>query len=165
MALAPLTRTMSRPPRLATFDYRGSFAYSLTFCTCQRRRHFAVEVIVRVVRDQIVRTGTERDFAVLAYCFMPDHVHLLVRGRDSGCDLRGFVKLVRQRASMATAGRHTGALWQDGFYERTLRRDEHVLTAATYIVNNPVRAGLVHTWIEWPHVGGDIVNAMRALRP
>jgi putative transposase len=152
---------MSRPRRLQAFDYRGAFAYSLTFCAFRRTRHFEVEATFHAVRDEILRTADERDFAVLAYCFMPDHLHLLIQGQDAQSSLQPFAKLARQRATKATAGTRRGPLWQDGYHERTLRRDEHVLALATYIVSNPVRAGLAKTWTEWPGTGGTLVDAMR----
>ena len=152
---------MARPRRLPAFDYRGPFAYSLTFCAFRRTRHFDVAEVTRAVRDEILRSADERDVAVLAYCFMSDHLHLLVQGQDAQASLQRFAKLARQRATKATASTRTGPLWQDGYYERTLRRDEHVLTVATYIVNNPVRAGLVDRWEKWPNTGGTLVETMR----
>jgi hypothetical protein len=36
-----------------------------------------------------------------------------------------------------------GRVWQDGFFDHAVRRDEDVRTIARYIVSNPLRAGLV----------------------
>ena len=155
---------MSRPKRLLTFDYHGPYAYSLTFCAFKRQKHFEVEAIVSSVRTAILRTATDCTFAVLAYCFMPDHLHLLVQGSDMEATLPTFAKLARQRATVATSGTRSGPLWQDGYHERTLRRDEHLLIVATYIVNNPVRAGFVSNWQEWPQTGGTLVDQMRRCR-
>ena len=77
---------------------------------------------------------------------MPDHLHLLVQGTATEASLAPFVKLSRQRATLATRPSRTSMLWQDGYFERTLRRDEDLVAVATYIVNNPVRAGLAREW-------------------
>jgi putative transposase len=128
---------MSRPKRLPTFDYLGPYAYSLTFCVFERHKLFDLEPIVDAVRVEILRTAAEFGFAVLAYCFMPDHLHLLVQGTHKEAALRPFAKRARQRASVATNGMRSHPLWQDGYHERTLRHDEHLLIVATYIANNP----------------------------
>ena len=49
-------------------------------------------------------------------------------------------------------------LWQDGFYDRILRRDEDSLDVAAYIVANPVRAGLVHRVTDYPYSGSSVCS-------
>jgi REP element-mobilizing transposase RayT len=46
---------------------------------------------------EILRTATEDQFAVLAYCFMPNHLHLVVEGGSPTSDLRRFAKVSKQR--------------------------------------------------------------------
>src|SRR5262245_9029633 len=71
-----------RPEHLRTFDYLGFHRYSLTFCTFRLARHFVDAHAVDVARSQISRAAREERFALTAYCFMPDHVHLLVEGES-----------------------------------------------------------------------------------
>jgi REP element-mobilizing transposase RayT len=40
-------------------------------------------------------------------------------------------------------------VWQRGFHDRALRRDDDVVAAARYIVANPLRAGLVENVGEY----------------
>jgi hypothetical protein len=42
-------------------------------------------------------------------------------------------------------------LWQDGFHDRAVRRDEDIVAIARYIVANPLRAGLVERLADYPH--------------
>ena len=72
------------PGHLKTFDYIGLHRYFLTFCTHDRRKRFVDAQRVNVVREQILRAASDESFAVIAYCFMPDHAHLLVEARSSG---------------------------------------------------------------------------------
>jgi hypothetical protein len=44
-------------------------------------------------------------------------------------------------------------LWQRYGFERMLRDDEATLVVARYILNNPVRAGLVADPREYAHIG------------
>ena len=98
----------------------------------------------------------KESFANLAYCFMPDHVHLLVEGLKEASDLRRLVKLMKQGSGAAYAMRTGERLWQEGFYDRVLREEEDAKEVARYILNNPVRAGLVTTPREYPYLGSDV---------
>jgi REP element-mobilizing transposase RayT len=42
-------------------------------------------------------------------------------------------------------------VWQRGYFDRAMRRDEDVVAVARYIVANPLRAGLVASISEYPH--------------
>jgi len=148
---------MARPRRLAAFGYLGYFAYSLTFCTIRRQRLFAEKPAVALVLGQILRTAGERQFELLAYCFMPDHLHLLVQGVAEDAHLPSFARLVRQRTAVDFRRRFGAALWQPGYCEHALRRCEDMLATAQYIANNPVRAGLAPTPAAWPFTGGKLL--------
>jgi REP-associated tyrosine transposase len=80
-------------PRIPGFDYRGVRRYSLTICTYARAHVFNHEGIVQSVLGEIERVAEAEHFRVLAYRFMPDHLHLLVEGESDTADLRRFVKL------------------------------------------------------------------------
>jgi len=71
----------NRPEHLKAFDYLGLHQYFLTFCTFNRQRHFVESAHVALARTQIARAAGEHCFAITAYCYMPDDVHLLVEGQ------------------------------------------------------------------------------------
>jgi len=93
---------------------------------------------------------------MLAYCFMPDHLHLLVEGVTAAADLRRFVKLAKQRSGAAHALQKHEPLWQEGYFERVLRAEDDAKGIARYILNNPVRGSLVENPMDYPHMGSDI---------
>ena len=154
---------MSRPPRVAGFDYIGAYRYLLTFCTRLRQTAFLDEATVADTHAQFLRTATAEDFAILAYCFMPDHVHLLVEATADRANFKRFVKLSKQRSGAAYALRVGRPLWQEGYYDRVLRKDEDVKRVARYMLENPVRAGLVATPTEYPHLGSDVWSIVELL--
>jgi len=98
----------------------------LTFCTFRRRPYFDDAAAVELVRVEILRTVPEADFELLACCFMPDHLHLLVAGMSPTAALLPFVRLSRQRAATAFRRHALQGLWQPGYFERTLRADDDV---------------------------------------
>lgn len=83
-------------PYCASFSYTGKYRYLLTFVTFARNVLFTEEQAVSLVWEQFLRACAEKQFEVLAYCFMPDHVHLIVEGMSDESDLKLFVKLAKQ---------------------------------------------------------------------
>jgi len=147
---------MSRPPRLPGFSYVGAYRYFLTFCTFERRETLRDPSVIASVLMRFRRTALPAQFAILAYCVMPDHVHLLVEGRSVSTDLLKFVKRMKQSSGQAYSHLMKQRLWQEGYYERVLRPADDAKAVARYIVSNPVRAGLVRVPLDYPYVGSDV---------
>jgi REP element-mobilizing transposase RayT len=81
---------------------------------------------------------------------MADHLHLLIGPREGNLlDI-----LSRWKSYTGHILRKNGlkeACWQRGFYDHALRNEEDIQKVAEYIVNNPVRKGLVGNWREYPY--------------
>ena len=77
----------------------GLHRYFLTFCTFQRQPRFTTSDAVDLVLLQIQRAARENSFALIAYCFMPDHVHLLVQAQADDSDARRFIKALKQSSA------------------------------------------------------------------
>jgi REP element-mobilizing transposase RayT len=86
---------------------------SLTFV----RRPF----VVGIALEQIRITARRERFAVLAYCFMPDHVHLFVEGLHEHSDLKRFATVSEQRSGASHALSRGTRLWQEGYWDTILR--------------------------------------------
>jgi REP-associated tyrosine transposase len=142
-----------RPHRLPTFSYVGLHRYSLTFCTHRRVHAFVDKAIVTTMVTQILQAARDRRFAVIAYCFMPDHVHLLVEGEAEDSDLPKFARAVKQRTGLAYRNARNRPLWQKGYFEHVLRDAELTLVVAKYILGNPVRGGLCVEPRDYPFSG------------
>ena len=145
-----LTRT---PGRLKAFDYTGFHRYFLTFSTNRRQHLFTTRERIEVVLKQFLRSATEEGFAIIAYCFMPDHVHLLIEGRYESSDCRRFVGRAKQFTGYHYSRAFGRRLWQRYGFDRVLRSDEAALVAARFVLENPVRAGLVRRVEEYPFLG------------
>ena len=87
---------------------------------------------------------------VLAYCCMPNHVHLLL---EEGTEP---VSLVMKRLGVRYAGwfntkyERVGHLLQDRFLSRPVENDPYLLTVVLYIHYNPVAAGLCDRPTDYP---------------
>jgi REP element-mobilizing transposase RayT len=116
---------------------------------------FTDEQIVAPVVTHFRRTADRCGFSYLAYCLMPDHAHALVEGLTDDADLRRFVKAAKESSGRAYFRRTGRPLWQEGYYEHVLRKDEDAIGVARYILHNPVRAGIVRDPGEYPFTGSD----------
>ena len=151
-----------RPEHLKTFDYTGLHRYFLTFCTFGRRRLFVTPAAVDSAHGQILRAASDERFALLTYCFMPDHVHLLVEGQSHDSNGRRFIARAKQLSEFHYKKEFGAPLWQRYGFEHTLRSDEGTLSVARYILENPIRAGLANS-VEYPFLGSRIYTITEIL--
>ena len=132
-----------------TTHFAGRFGavYFITIC-CQQRgtNQLCQETIASVLFDT-ARIYHERGrWNLDLLFFMPDHLHALIGidGRDSLSQLIRDFKRITAKLS--------GVEWQRNFFDHRVRHDESEDEKATYIRQNPMRAGLVHTDEQWPYV-------------
>jgi len=95
---------------------------------------------------------TEQSHATtLAYAIMPDHFHWLMQLADSP-DLSTVVATIKS-VSAHRINHHLGQqgnLWQAGFHDHAVRKEEDIQALARYIVASPLRAGLVDNIGDFP---------------
>ena len=94
-----------------------------------------------------------RAYQLVGYCLMPNHVHAVVSLLDDAPPLvetlqrlKGYTAL---HANKLLA--RTGQFWQRETYDHIIRSPEELTRITAYVLNNPVKAGLVDTWEEWLH--------------
>lgn len=89
---------------------------------------------------------------------MPDHVHMLLEGGSS----MSIIEVVGEMKGLLTklGWQHSlqGSIFQKSFFDHFLRADEDIMTVVYYILNNPVRAGLVEHWWEYPYIGSTVYS-------
>jgi putative transposase len=143
----------NRPGRLRDFAYEGFHSCFLTICTHNRQTAFRDLGFGYDARDQLLLVARARCFALLAYCLMPDHVHILARGQTATSRLRPMVLSWNTWTAHQWRRNHPWPLWQKGYHDHVLRDDESFLGVARYIIMNPVRAGLVQRPEDYPLLG------------
>ena len=122
-------------------------------CAFDRRPFFTNTEIYEIIRTELLRSAASNHVQIIAYCFMPDHLHLLAEGYLESADVSLFARAFRQRSGYMFRRRWRQRLWQEGYYDRVLRGSDDTLEVARYIIANPVRAGLCEGAIEYPFSG------------
>ena len=120
--------------------------YFITICTKPRgQNQLCHEVLAEWLWDTLRFRQERQEWWLHLVVFMPDHMH----------GLFSFARVPGMRRSISQwkkyVAREKGIVWQDGFFDHRLRKDESFVEKAHYIRMNPVRAGMVPTPEEWPY--------------
>jgi putative transposase len=131
------------------------YRYFLTFCCHSKQRRFISQAVVDLALSQIRRAAAQEQFAIPAYCFMPDHLHLLVEGLTDTSNCLRFIRRAKQLSGFHYSREWQQTLWQRYGFEHVLRSDEDTHRVARYIFENPIRAGLVSCAEQYEFLGSD----------
>jgi putative transposase len=151
--------------RLSETAYKGEVSVAFTLCVQDRRSIFLHASIIVVFIDILKSLVDQSPCIIPVYCFMPDHQHLIVTGTDDQADTLNFIKLYKQKTGYWLS-RNLSAKWQKDFYDHVIRKEENLISIARYILDNPVRKGLVAHWDDYPFKGAvgcdleDLLNSM-----
>lgn len=125
--------------------------YLITFTTQGRQPLFADFDLACVAVRALCEPANWQDARLLAWVLMPDHWHGLVElGHER--QLSCLVQSLKARSSNRIRIAHpsSGPVWARSFHDRALRHEENLVTAARYLVVNPIRAGLASRIRDYP---------------
>jgi REP element-mobilizing transposase RayT len=151
--MEPIAHTY-RPTQAILRKGRVSIAgqtYLVTFNTHDRLPLFADNESALAVARSLSDRRLWASSKLLAWTLMPDHWHGLIELGpldDLSCRV-GALKTNTARA-LRRANPDIGKVWAPAFHDRALRQEDNLLTAARYLVMNPVRAGLVRRIGDYP---------------
>jgi putative transposase len=106
-----------------------------------------------IILDELEFRKRTNEIRLFCYCIMPDHLHLLIFLTEFyGKSLQNWVSAFKRHTSKVTnESMYNKRLWQKNFYDHVVRRDESLLKISEYILNNPIRQGMVMEWEEYPY--------------
>ena len=120
--------------------------YFVTICVANRQSVLANESAINAFKAAIAKLLHWR---VLAAMLMPDHLHVIVAPtQNREAKLGNFSGALKRWMRQERNAQWT---WQPGCFDRLLRSDESLHDKWLYIQENPVRAGLVKHWKDWPY--------------
>ena len=129
-------------PRYARLNVPGGVYHVISRCL---NREFLIDGPADRARylSLIGRAVERSDAAILAYCLMSNHVHLVVRAGDE--PLEKLMKPIHTGYAVwknARSGR-LGPVFSGRFKSPLVEADLYLLELVRYVHNNPVRAGMV----------------------
>ncbi|MCL7714991.1 REP-associated tyrosine transposase [Stenotrophomonas mori] len=148
---------MASPKLLLGRVSRVGYVYSVTTVTARRHPWFLDDAHVHALLEALRTSDRLKRTLTLAWVVMPDHLHWLFQLRQgtlSAC-LRDMKAGSARRIHRLRRTR--GRLWQPGYHDHAVRHHESLHALVTYLMQNPVRAGLCrhaddypHAWRRWP---------------
>ncbi|HYH65935.1 MAG TPA: transposase [Urbifossiella sp.] len=138
----PIARKHRLPPEC----YRGRVAVAFTACLRFEPDTRLDEETVAAVRAKLAAAGAKHGCAVVVWCLMPDHLHVILAGASDDADTWRAMVSFKQQTGFWLARNRPAVAWQGDFYDHVVRSDESLDVQARYILDNPVRAGLVADW-------------------
>jgi putative transposase len=122
----------------------------VTFCT---RQPWVLPPIAReiVERSCLYEHGTR--LRIYALVVMPDHVHFVATPLHNIhlFKIIGAIKSASAHLINRELGR-SGKVWQEESFDHSIRSDEYLNAKMAYVLNNPVRKGLVKVAREYKWV-------------
>jgi REP element-mobilizing transposase RayT len=98
----------------------------------------------------LVQEASEQQCELLLGCFMPDHLHALIRGTDEKSDVLEAFYRFKLRTGVLLDRFYRPAHWQKDFYDHIVRCDGDWRGQAKYVALNPVRKGTVEDPFDYP---------------
>lgn len=137
---------MPRQPRMLV---DGGY-YHIVTRGIDRRRLFKYNQDYEFFSGVIKKYLPEFQLDIIHYCFMPNHIHLLVCLRQKG-DLAKFMQIVLQvYASYYRRKYHsTGFIFQNRYKSRFINSDGYLLECGRYIERNPLRAKIAENLLDY----------------
>jgi putative transposase len=140
--------------RLKEFDYSQPYIYFLTICTIKKKDIFQNDDLNRKIIHCLLEEKTNSGIKLLCYCLMCNHIHLLAQPKNPDANISKFIAAFKRKTYKIFQNYGIeGKIWQSSFYDHILRKREALSLIMKYILNNPVRKGLVEKWDEYPHSG------------
>jgi len=97
----------------------------------------------------VAREVVRREWSLMTYCQLTNHVHLLVG--TPAADLAAGFKLIHEEYARYLNGRHglEGHVLGSRFYSGLVQSDRHGIGCLRYIARNPVAAGICERPRDW----------------
>jgi len=131
----------------------GAF-YHVTSRTNNKIRVFDSKLGRKIMEITLQDAKDKYHFRLTNFCVMPTHIHLLLRPEDGSC-LSKIIQWIKIQSAKRWNFTHgsTDHLWGHRFFAREVKDKHEYEYTMEYIDQNPVKAGIVSTPIEWKSSG------------
>ena len=145
-------------PRLPREYYQGDAVVHWTLTVFDRETGWLSERFHTRFRELMLHAAGREGLFCPMYCLMPDHVHFLWMGLRLDSDQLNAMAFLRTYLEPELAP----AKFQPQAHDHVLRAEDRRRSAfaegGRYVLNNPVRAGLVKRANEWTFHGALVVG-------
>ncbi len=119
------------------------------------------EKVANIVQEALHHRDKVK-YDLFAYCIMPKHVHIVFElledsvNSDKSKTEYPLAKVLHSLKSYTALKcnkllHRSGAFWQPESYDHVIRDSEELEKTVKYTLNNPVKAGIIKNWKNWPY--------------
>jgi len=134
-------------------NYVEGGTYFFTIVTKNRKPLFKDPTLCDLFLVGVEKVKCIHPFELIAYCILPDHIHLLISLPAGVSDYSNIIKEVKRSATLSIK-KHLECpdlvVWQDRFWEHTIRDEGDMQTHYEYTLYNPVKHGYMDRMDHWP---------------
>jgi len=139
--------------RLPLHCYLGQVRVTFTLCIEDKRPFFVEKAIVDKFIEILREAKGKYNCKNWVYMFMPDHLHVVNEGISDSSDLWKMMNFFKQKTGFWLSRNKKGTKWQKDFYDHVHRKEDDLKKHIIYILDNPVRKGLVSDGKDYPSKG------------
>ncbi|MEJ2101090.1 MAG: transposase [Desulfobacterales bacterium] len=145
-----------KPPKGSNLLRKGRTSiknqhYLITTAVHKRKLVLNYPETAQIILSSLHWFESQKRIILDAAVIMPDHLHFVAALQQNSLE-RLMHSLKSYTAKKINALLHKqGAFWQPQYHDHALRKDEALNEVVLYTLNNPVRAGLVENFRDYPY--------------
>ncbi len=144
--------------------FADGYSYYLTMVT-HRRKPLLIEHI-DILRDAFRHSKKRYIYKIDAIVILPDHIHMILTP-DISTDYPKIISSIKRyfvhhldeeikakaktELSASQYDRNSSGIWQERYYEHTIRNEKDFIEKIKYMQSNPVKHNLVDTMDQWKY--------------
>jgi len=143
--------------------FQAGGTYFFTLVSYNHRKIFTNESTVNILLDSIEKVRQNHPFGLIAYCILPDHLHMLCELQENDSDYPTKIRLIKSHftrnwidpyqipVTPSRTSKKEKMVWQRRYWEHFIRDNRDFEKHIAYILYNPVKHELVHAPSEWKY--------------
>lgn len=139
-------------PHLPVREFPNQSVILYVTCTTRQRRPLLARA---EIHDLLCAVWRQADhWLVGRYIIMPDHIHFFCAPwQIPTTPLKRWMEFWRAEMTRYWPWPAEKPIWQKNFFDRQLRSGESYSKKWLYVMENPVKAGLLQKWEHWSFQG------------
>ena len=143
----------TNPHRLPSERYEGDETIHFVARIVGPEPLFRDPDVVSIFASKLGQFSERYGCWVPIYCFMPDHLHAMVKGSRSTSRPKQVIDSFKISSGIWLSRKRPEYSWLGDYFDHLMRVGHDWKRHAFYILNNPVRAGLIEDPYEYPGNG------------
>lgn len=152
------SKLVHRSHRLERKKYLGRIKVAFTICCSLNKLLLSNESVLGEVNRQLYSVGRKQNICLIIFLVMPNHIHLIIEGKDESSDLLKFINSFKQKTAFWYKQKFGIKLWQSSYYDQIIKDKKMLQNYIRYIINNPKKAGIKNFYNEKKSYGSQTLN-------